>query len=163
VALGGQVAISAQRSAILADAVALGIILRAEFSLWCRDRDPEAAQRVTACARARQLALTSIGLDRVAHDVSLRSYLDARAKTETPENRAGTTIGEMVDAVVVPAPERTAAANGGSDPSGFEGATPCDSTAEGDRCDEPESDRDSVPSGAGTDADEQGRESLGDA
>jgi len=84
-ALGGLASVSPQRRAIIEDIVAVGIVLRATLARFLQTRDHELGSKVGTLASARRASLQALGLERVAKELDLSTYLAQKAAESTAE------------------------------------------------------------------------------
>jgi hypothetical protein len=83
-ALGGLDAVSPQRRVLIEDLVAIGLALRATLALFLQNGDPELASKVGTLASARRSSLQAVGLERIAKELDLASYLAAQDRRDGP-------------------------------------------------------------------------------
>jgi hypothetical protein len=94
-ALGGVEHVSPQRRVLVEDAVAVGMVLRAELARYLQAGDADAGARVGSLANARRASLAALGLERHAREVDLQAYLAAKGTEKshhTVEDVAKSTI-----------------------------------------------------------------------
>ena len=84
-ALGGLASVSPQRRAIIEDIVAVGIVLRATLARFLQTRDHELGSKVGTLASARRASLQALGLERVAKELDLSTYLAQKAAESAAE------------------------------------------------------------------------------
>jgi hypothetical protein len=89
-AMGGLENVSEQRLVLIQDTVRLGLVLRAVVARFLQgDGDAELATKVGTLASARRSSLQALGLNRVAKEIDLTTYLREKASqsaTESPQS-----------------------------------------------------------------------------
>lgn len=104
-AMGGEDAVTPQQRLAVGIVSSLGFLAGAMMLRFQQTEDPDVATRAGSLLSTQIRALTTIGMERVAKDVDLRSYLATRAQSETAPQAAQHRAGEAIDAQTTNAPD----------------------------------------------------------
>jgi len=75
-------AITEAERTIIEDVARLGLLMRAEFAVYLRTGEREAAASVRALAGERRAGLKAVGLERRVKEIDLHAYLGAKGGEE---------------------------------------------------------------------------------